>query len=52
METGSETGRETVVAILQCDRTVKEADRLRIREWLKVRLGVEEVEVIVNTGKR
>ena len=52
VETGSETGRETVVAILQCDRTVKEADRLRIREWLKVRLGVEEVEVIVNTGKR
>ncbi len=52
MEAGSESGRETVVAILQCDRTVKEADRLRIRDWLKVRLGVEDVEVIVNTVKK
>ena len=52
VEAGSESGRETVVAILQCDRTVKEADRLRIRDWLKVRLGVEDVEVIVNTVKK
>ena len=52
VEAGSETGKETVVAILQVDRTVKEADRLRIREWLKVRLGVEEVEVIMNTAKK
>ena len=52
VEAGSESGSETVVAILQCDRTVKEADRLRIRDWLKVRLGVEDVEVIVNTVKK
>ena len=50
--TGSTSGVETVVAILQCTKAIKEAERIRIQNWLKVRLGVEDVEVIVNTNKK
>ena len=50
--TGSTSGVETVVAILQCTKAIKEAERIRIQNWLKVRLGVENVEVIVNTNKK
>ena len=52
IEAGSETGKEVIVAILRCTRAPKEADRLRIQNWLKVRLGVEDVDVIVNTNKK
>ena len=44
--------RETIVAIIQSALPVKEADRIRIRNWLTARLGVEDVDVIVNTAKR
>jgi len=51
-DVGGETGSEVIVAILQSNKALKETERLRIREWLKVRLGVDDVEVIVNTGKK
>ena len=44
--------RETIVAIIQSALPVKEADRIRIRNWLTARLGVEQVEVIVNNPKK
>jgi hypothetical protein len=44
--------RETIVAIIQSALPVKEADRIRIRNWLTARLGVQDVDVIVNTAKR
>jgi uncharacterized hydrophobic protein (TIGR00271 family) len=47
----SET-REVVVAILNCSKPLKDAERLRIQNWLKVRLGVDDVEVIVETKKK
>ena len=52
VSTGSTSGEETVVAILQCTKAIKETERVRILNWLKVRLGVENVEVIVNTNKK
>ena len=45
-------GKEIIVAIIQTSRAVKEADRLRIRNWLQVRLGVDEVDVIVNSDRK
>ncbi len=44
--------RETIVAIIQSALPVKEADRIRIRNWLTARLGVEQVEVIANSSKK
>ena len=44
--------RETIVAIIQSALPVKEADRIRIRNWLTARLGVEQVEVIANNSKK
>ena len=52
IETGSESGQEVIVAILQCDKALKEAERLRIQNWLKVRLGVDNVQVIINTRRK
>ncbi|MBR1488039.1 MAG: DUF389 domain-containing protein [Bacteroidales bacterium] len=52
VETGSETGKEVIVAILQCTKPIKDAERTRIQSWLKVRLGTEDVELIVNTSKK
>ena len=51
--TDAESGesREVIVAILNCAKPPKEAERLRIQNWLKVRLGVEEVEVLIDTKK-
>ena len=45
-------GKAVIVAIIQSTLPIKEADRLRIRNWLTARLGVEDVDVIVNTSKR
>ena len=45
-------GREVIVAILNCAKAPKEAERLRIQNWLKVRLGVEDVEVLIDTKKK
>ena len=52
--TDAESGesREVIVAILNCAKPPKEAERLRIQNWLKVRLGVEEVEVLIDTKKK
>ena len=52
IETGTDKAKEVVVAILQCNKALKEAERLRIRNWLQVRLGVDNVDVIVNTTKK
>ena len=52
VQADGEDGKEIIVAILQTARSVKEADRLRIRNWLQVRLGVEEVDVIVNSERK
>ena len=48
----SDTASEVIVAILQCSKPLKDAERLRIQNWLKVRLGVDDVQVIVETKKR
>ena len=48
----SDTASEVIVAILQCSKPLKDAERLRIQNWLKVRLGVDDVDVIVETKKR
>ena len=48
----SGTAGEIVVAILQSRTPLKEAERLRIRRWLEVRLGVDNVEVFVDTGTK
>ena len=52
--TDAESGesREVIVAILNRAKPPKEAERLRIQNWLKVRLGVEEVEVLIDTKKK
>ena len=50
--TDEQGGKEIIVAIIQTSRAVKEADRLRIRNWLQVRLGVDEVDVIVNSDRK
>ena len=52
--TDAESGeaREVVVAILNCAKPPKEAERLRIQNWLKVRLGVDDVEVLIDTKKK
>ncbi|MBQ9593738.1 MAG: hypothetical protein IJR36_07670, partial [Lachnospiraceae bacterium] len=52
VQTEGGEGSEVIVAILHTRRPVKEADRLRIRNWLQVRLGVEEVDVIVNSDRK
>ena len=39
------------MAILQCAKPLKDAERVRIQNWLKVRLGVNDVDVIVETKK-
>ena len=52
IEAGSDSGQEVIVAILQCDKALKEAERLRIQNWLKVRLGVDNVQVIINTRRK
>ena len=52
IEEGSETGSDIIVAIIGCSTPLKEAEQLRVRDWLKVRLGVQNVEVIVNTEKK
>ena len=38
--------RPAVVAIVSCDKALKEAERSRIEQWLQVRLAVEDVTVI------
>ena len=48
----SDTASEVIVAILQCSKPLKDAERLRIQNWLKVRLGVDDVDVIVETKKK
>nr|MCR4860652.1 DUF389 domain-containing protein [Bacteroidales bacterium] len=48
----SSTDSEIIVAILQCRQPLKEVEKNRIRSWLQVRLGVENIEVIVNTNKK
>ena len=52
--TDAESGEscEIIVAILNCTKPPREAERIRIQNWLKVRLGVEEVEVLVDTKKK
>ena len=52
VQTDEQGGKEIIVAIIQTSRAVKEADRLRIRNWLQVRLGVDEVDVIVNSDRK
>jgi len=49
IDAGNGEGEEVIVAIIQSSTPIKEADRLRIQNWLTVRLGVEDVDVIVNT---
>ena len=51
-DTGSDNTSDVIVAILDCAKPLKEADRNRIRGWLQVRLGAEQVEVIVNSPKK
>ena len=48
---GDETS-EVIVAILDCTKPLKDAERTRIQSWLKVRLGAERVDVIVNNVKK
>ena len=48
----SGTASEIIVAILKVDKPLKEAERLRIQNWLKVRLGAENAEVLLDTGKK
>ena len=52
--TDAESGEscEIIVAILNCTKPPRETERIRIQNWLKVRLGVEEVEVLVDTKKK
>ena len=38
-----------VVAIIRCDKLLKEPERKRIEQWLRVRLGVEDVTVMLTT---
>ncbi len=51
-ETAGDAASEVIVAILDCTKPLKEAERTRIQSWLKVRLGAEQVEVIVNNVKK
>ena len=41
--------RPAVVAIIRCSQALKEAERSRIEQWLQVRLGIEDVNVIIKT---
>ena len=41
--------RPAVVAIIRCSQALKEAERSRIEQWLQVRLGIEDVNVIIRT---
>lgn len=41
--------KPAIVAIIHGNKTVKEAERERIEQWLKVRLGVEDVTVMLST---
>ena len=41
--------RPAVVAIIRCNPALKEAERRRIEQWLQVRLGIEDVNVIIKT---
>ena len=41
--------RPAVVAIIRCSPALKEAERRRIEQWLQVRLGIEDVNVIIKT---
>ncbi|MBQ9660906.1 MAG: DUF389 domain-containing protein [Bacteroidales bacterium] len=38
-----------VVAIVRCSKALKEGERERIEQWLRVRLAVEDVTVIITT---
>ena len=40
-------GKETVVAIIHCDQELDEAECTRLEQWLKVRLAVDDVTVII-----
>ena len=51
-DTAGDAASEVIVAILDCTKPLKEAERTRIQSWLKVRLGAEQVEVIVNNVKK
>ena len=39
--------KPAVVAIVRCDKTLREAERARIEQWLRVRLDIEDVTVIL-----
>lgn len=38
-----------IVAIVRCEKALKEAERVRIEQWLQVRLAVDDVTVIITT---
>ena len=46
---GEEAGTDTVVAIIRCEKSLSEQERSRIERWLQVRLGIEDVTVIIRT---
>ena len=49
VSTAEEDSRPAVVAIVRCEKPLKEAERARIGQWLQVRLSVEDVTVIIAT---
>ena len=47
VEAGDGSARAAVVAIVRCTGTLKDAERQRIEQWLRVRLSVDDVTVII-----
>ena len=47
VEAGDGSARAAVVAIVRCTGTLKDAERQRIEQWLRVRLAVDDVTVII-----
>jgi hypothetical protein len=42
---------EHVVAIVRCEVMPSDDEKMRVKDWLKVRLQVDEVEIIFECGE-
>jgi predicted TIM-barrel enzyme len=43
--------KEHVVAVVHCDEMPTDEDKMRVNEWMKVRLNIQDLEIIFEENK-